>query len=655
MAWLSMRPDLSRARRWLAPAGFLALAALYLWPLAIQPGRVAYPPRSSYTDLLVSHLPNAAYVRNSLAAGHGLPLWNAQLFAGQPLAADPLAGLWYPPNWLLFLPIVSLAVGFNLLLWVHLAWAGLGMYTFLRSSGVGAGAAMVGAAALAGTPRLIAHLGAGHVSWVFAFAWTPWLLLAILRLGKRPTALRGATVGACLGLIFLADGRWAFYAGMLAAGYMAVSVFGGRGRAETRNLATAMAALGLVGALIAAGQAIPLAEFLRFSGRAALTLDEAAVYSLPPRYLMGLLIPDLGGLHEWMTYVGVITLLLAVLGVARRTLLWAMAAVGATAFSLGAYFFVFPVLFNLVPGLGLLRVPARAWFVVVVAVCILAAHGCERLETRIVPWLARRYQRSVAPARVTAVALVLIVLDLVRVNSTLLDVRPVPATVPAAAWLENQPGLFRVYSPSYSLPAGDRLQHLDGVNPLQLSAVVAAIDAAAGLADHGYSVLVPAFNSDDPEKAGWSAMPDARLLGRFNVKYVAAEYPVRAPMLTLIGTFGDTHVYVNEAAQERAWMRGGEAVMLSWLPDRIDLQVEGPGHLVLSEVMYPGWRAHVDGHEVPIAVEGGLFRSVQVPAGTHRVTFEYRPASVYAGAGLSLAGVATLLVLGLWQRRGARA
>ena len=40
-----------------------------------------------------------------------------------------------------------------------------------------AGPAFFGGVVFAGTPKLIAHLGAGHVTLVFAVAWTPWLLL----------------------------------------------------------------------------------------------------------------------------------------------------------------------------------------------------------------------------------------------------------------------------------------------------------------------------------------------------------------------------------------------------------------------------------------------------------------------------------------------
>lgn len=50
-----------------------------------------------------------------------------------------------------------------------------------------------------------------------------------------------------------------------------------------------------------------------------------------------------------------------------------------------------------------------------------------------------------------------------------------------------------------------------------------------------------------------------------------------------------------------------------------------------------GWRAKIDGHNVPIASVDGAWMGVVVPAGRHLVQFRYRP--VLAGLGLTLAGI----------------
>ncbi|HEX3278258.1 MAG TPA: YfhO family protein [Thermoleophilaceae bacterium] len=79
-----------------------------------------------------------------------------------------------------------------------------------------------------------------------------------------------------------------------------------------------------------------------------------------------------------------------------------------------------------------------------------------------------------------------------------------------------------------------------------------------------------------------------------------------------------------------------------------------PALMVLTDVYYPGWKAKVDGHDVPIERVDYLLRGVRVPAGAHRVELEYAPASWRAGWILSLAALvatAALALVGLRRRR----
>lgn len=76
--------------------------------------------------------------------------------------------------------------------------------------------------------------------------------------------------------------------------------------------------------------------------------------------------------------------------------------------------------------------------------------------------------------------------------------------------------------------------------------------------------------------------------------------------------------------------------------------------LVLTDVHFPGWKATVDGEEVPIERVDYLLRGVVVPAGTHTVEFTYEPASFRAGwiiAVLGLLATLAAVVVGL-RRRG---
>jgi len=91
----------------------------------------------------------------------------------------------------------------------------------------------------------------------------------------------------------------------------------------------------------------------------------------------------------------------------------------------------------------------------------------------------------------------------------------------------------------------------------------------------------------------------------------------------------------------------GSATFSRYLPEDVEIVVDArmPGMLMLNDVLYPGWRATVDGRPVPITLVNYLFRGVKIPEGTHRVRFEYRPFSVYLGTGISMVGVISLALL----------
>lgn len=77
----------------------------------------------------------------------------------------------------------------------------------------------------------------------------------------------------------------------------------------------------------------------------------------------------------------------------------------------------------------------------------------------------------------------------------------------------------------------------------------------------------------------------------------------------------------------------------------ISLRATRPALLVLTDVHFPGWKASVDGREVPIERVNYLHRGVVVDAGTHEVEFEYEPASWRIGWILSVVGLGILVAV----------
>ncbi|MBD8897668.1 YfhO family protein [Rhodanobacter sp. DHG33] len=57
----------------------------------------------------------------------------------------------------------------------------------------------------------------------------------------------------------------------------------------------------------------------------------------------------------------------------------------------------------------------------------------------------------------------------------------------------------------------------------------------------------------------------------------------------------------------------------------ITTRADSPGWIVLGDLDAPGWRASIDGKNVPIHRANVLFRAVCVPAGTHQLIFAFHP------------------------------
>lgn len=610
---------------------WLPVSLIGLWRIALSPSLVGAWPGGQYSDLLITHLPNAEFIHRALAAWHQIPLWNPTILSGMPLVGDPLAGLWYPPLWLAI--AFPSPAAFNLLVWLHLAWAGLGMVRLARLEGLSRGGGWIAGAVLAASPKLLGQFGLGHVTLVMAVCWTPWVLAAVHRLigNGDETALggrgRAVKAGTLLGVVFLADPRWLIPCLLLAGALWLRQIL--RMRHETaarwRTWVTATVLVGGQSVLVAAWLAWPMWTLVSLSTRAQMNPSQSAVLSLPIRQLAGLIVPDLGGWPEWMTYAGLASLLLAVLAIVNRRAgrwFWLAIAAAGWVLALGDQTPAYSLLVQLVPGMSWLRVPARFLFVAVLALAMLAGIGWDSLSESttaagnrrlnlfgagwvavfatllgaglllsgawatpgvrqglIVAGLAGSVGGALLLGRRRLASrhwlpliawLGLILVELAGVDGTLLEARPV-STIPAelSASLGKPTGLeggTRLFSPSYSLPqdAASRrgLELADGVNPLQLESYWEFMSQATGFAPDSYSVTLPPFPSGDPRQA-WPARLDAQQLGWLAVTRVVSAYPLQVSGLALVTQTAGEYVYANQEARPRAWVQPGTDIVPS--------------------------------------------------------------------------------------------
>ena len=92
---------------------------------------------------------------------------------------------------------------------------------------------------------------------------------------------------------------------------------------------------------------------------------------------------------------------------------------------------------------------------------------------------------------------------------------------------------------------------------------------------------------------------------------------------------------------------GAAIERLEWQPERREFRVRsaGAGRFVQVDQFYPGWEAWVDGRAVPIERWHDAFQSVRVPAGEHRVLFQFHSRWLRPGAAVSLGALLVMILV----------
>jgi hypothetical protein len=86
--------------------------------------------------------------------------------------------------------------------------------------------------------------------------------------------------------------------------------------------------------------------------------------------------------------------------------------------------------------------------------------------------------------------------------------------------------------------------------------------------------------------------------------------------------------------------------ILSYTCDEIivDVKLNAPGFLVMSEINYPGWKAYVNGKEVSILTGNYIFRVLPLPKGHHDVLLKFDPDSFRMGLIISVGSILFFLL-----------
>ncbi|MEX1096835.1 MAG: hypothetical protein WED34_12380 [Planctomycetales bacterium] len=620
------------------------------------------------------------------------PLWNNRFGNGFPLVAEGMTAPFYPPS-LLFYGQFDANAAYNANHLLHYALCFAFTWLYVRKLGLS-----VFAAALAGLIYTYGWFPA-RKSWevaIIAGAYLPLFLWLVECWLETRRARWLGWLALAIGLQVLA-GQYnlAFITHVVVGLYVLLRMLTRRspapsaaesGAAVRRWSPLAMVALaGLLGYGVAAVAVLPTYELKQRSPRAAAGARfDPLEGSIPAPYLAQVVLgwdwyrldeADFArrfrnaSRMESHLYFGLAPLALlawSVVSPRRRGLppglwgTWCVIGGFALLYALGWL----PFVARHVPGFDFFRGPSRYGLATTFAVAVLAAGALDsllagrsravRLGLALAVWSATAadlgwVSRQMGESRLTWRPAIdrRAESELARVLARENDLAPVRmlsslTTLPA----ENVPSLYGVST----VPPALALPPLEYAAPHPFGRLVQPLRPGTGASREELAWLRKAGVTHvlSPQRLDAEAW-QADLVWRGRDELLEREWQA--------GFSGPIHLYRLRNAPGRVWFAdrapGDTARVVEDRPHRvvIEASTENGGRLVLADLAYPGWEASIDDTPVEGSMYDGRFRAVQVPAGRHRVSWEYRSRSVYYGAAISLASLLAAGALGCWRRR----
>jgi hypothetical protein len=361
-------------------------------------------------DDLTQNLPLRVLAGRQLRSGQ-LPLYNPYIWSGAPLLGGWNAGAAYPLTFLFAVLPATAAWTLNLI--VTWAVAGVGMLGFLRANRLATVPSTLGALSFAFAGAMSAQVS--HFGLVAGMSWVPVALLGVLRL----TPARGAAsrlgwmavLAGAAGLTILAgEPRAIADGGVIVAGYAAWRI--ARLGRRCGPAAVSVAAAALLGVALGAVQWLPGLAVVGASQRGGASMYLFNSGSLPARWLLLMLVPDLMGgsgslgqpaffahynLTEVTGYVGILPLVAALVLLGRvrwrarppEWLIWHGLALIGVVLALGGNTPAGHLLFHL-PFFGDQRLQSRNILVTDLALAVLLAYWADHPLTE----RSQRFLRS---------------------------------------------------------------------------------------------------------------------------------------------------------------------------------------------------------------------------------------------------------------------
>ena len=698
--------------RWsaLALPSLVLLHLAFLWRAALLRGFFVH------SDICYFFEPAKAFMHEALRAGR-LPLWTPRIFCGYPIAAEGQIAAFYPPS-LLISWLLPSPGAVNWLIISHLILAAVGMYLLARALGVSPFGAWLSAVTFSFSGYLFAHLH--HVSLICAAAWLPLTILFLERACRGPVLPSAPLAALTYAAAALCGHPQTLFLTSLTALFWVIWRLAQARRAAEPIVVAVRRSVAVLLILFALGLGLAAVQLLLTADLSALAphgergdLSYVTSFSLLPHHLRGLITPNWQGTPafnsyrgeryywEYVLYLGLVPLLLAIIGGAARRCAAARRGWTLAGFALVALFLALAKgnptyqLLRFLPGFADFRVPARFIFLFTFAAAILAGCGWDVIA-RLRPLAVGRrlllcglvvaalslldlshFDRPLAPLAgpevYSATPRVVEVLKEDQTWGRSLILPPITIWadwLPAGGWAANPDGWLeaRVYLPA-SVPQSFGLDTVGGyagfIDPNHEPLFSLAISQAMESGDLRLLSLVGARRLvvAPPARVPGLASADVPPFTLYSnpesfprVFLVGDLRPVSDPQAAILGTLvlaREDRLRQSAVVQGDLGDRSPKPVPAATLtldeprPEHIIVHADSAADsfLVLNERWDPGWTARLDGGAADLLPVDAVLMGTPLPEGQHTIEFIYRPRGLVIGRIITLISLALCALL----------
>lgn len=313
-----------------------------------------------------------------------MPSWDAWSFCGTTLIGNIQAGVFYPLNILFF--IFSFPVAWTLLIMSQPLLAGTFLFLFLRNRKLDVIPSLIGSVAFSFGGYAMVWLTWGTI--VSTFLWVPCMLLAVDRMheDKKNWKWTALLLFAFCSSFFAGHLQFFVYGCAVVLWY----AFWQYWKTGLCKISWRHAGIAVLFLLLTGMQWIPMMRLLFQTGRGttgATWTHEG--FFIPIQHLVQFLAPDYFGnpatlnyfgtwnYGEMTGYMGIIVLILALLGIGKKTLIWIIPIIISLIFAVDSPMSRLPFILH-IPVISVFQ-PTRLMAVIGLCLSVLSAYGASKI------------------------------------------------------------------------------------------------------------------------------------------------------------------------------------------------------------------------------------------------------------------------------------